>query len=273
LDERAFNQACQLWQDGKLLEAFQSFSRLADDTVDQIDKAAVILHAARTLKSLERYDEASAQLGAARSIVAEYLGPQPAADDRLSHLEIYLDYEDAHLAWLQGKSEEALDRFECALERYRNRLHEPDFTGFYELMQTQCAFTLVDLGRWREAIPILEQAQEYTEYKAGIAFYLGHCYVSAQKYAKAKSKLLEALGLGLPPHLEYRAHHALGAAYYALGGFAQAKLEFEKAVETAEPGYFKGVEIWKMLEISCRKLRLMEDAKRYAKMAKAANTF
>jgi tetratricopeptide (TPR) repeat protein len=267
MDDQSFRDGCQLMQEGRLPEAFHLFSKLAEDTEDRIDKAAAILHAAKVLKLLERHDEAAVQLSVARALVAEYFPLRSPLDERLVHLEIYFDYEDADLSWKQGKKEQALAKFEDALQRHKEKLRESAFIGFYELMQTCRAFLLVDLGRWREAMPILEKAGEYTEYKEGIAFYLGHCYVSAQEHAKAKPKLIEALRLGLPPQLEYRAHDALGLAYFALGGYAQAKMEFEKTLETANSAYLKGSEIWKMLEISCRQLGLKEEAERYARLA------
>jgi tetratricopeptide (TPR) repeat protein len=101
------------------------------------------------------------------------------------------------------------------------------------------AFVLADLGRWKEALPILEAIQSRQEYREGIAFYLGHCHASAHEYKKAKPHFVEALKLGLPPNLEYRAHYELGVVYFALGGYAQAKIEFEKTLQTAAPAYLK----------------------------------
>jgi len=64
------------------------------------------------------------------------------------------------------------------------------------------AFILADLGRWKEALPLLKGIESPREYKEGVAFYLGYCYASAGEYSKAKPCLIEALNLGLPPRLE-----------------------------------------------------------------------
>ena len=222
---------------------------------------------AKTLKLLEQYDDARAQLSAARALVAEYSPRQSALDERVDRLEIYLDYEDADLCWKQGKSEEALAKFEGALKRYKKRLREPDLLGFYEIMQTVRAFILADLGRCSEAMPILEEARAFTEYMEGIAFYLGHCYLSAGNYGRAEEKLTEALRLGLPNSLEYRAHGELGMVHHELRDYAKAKQEFEKCVEKADARYIKQSEIWKWLESTCRHLRLRDEAEHYARLA------
>lgn len=267
MDDKRFWDACQLGQDGKLVQAFDAFSKLAEDTDDRIDKAGVLVHVARALKFLERYDEAMVQLSAARELVAEYLPWHNGLDERLGHLEIYLDYEDADLSWRHGTNEEALAKFEGALKKYKRRLREPDFDGFYEVMQTCRAFILADLGRWKEAMPILKEAQAFTEYKEGIAFYLGHCYLSAGDYARAEEKLTEALKLGLPDSLEYRAHGELGMVHYELREYAKAKQEFEKCSAKADPNYMTESQIWKWLETTCRNLGLRDEVERYARLA------
>ncbi len=267
MDDQRFWDACQLREQGKLVEAYHAFSKLAEETTDRIDKAGVLLHAAKTLKLLEQYEEATAQLSAVRALVADSLPSHSAPDERVEHLEIYLDYEDADLCWKQGKNEEALTKFERALERYKRQLREPDLRGFYEIMQTCRAFILADLDRWREAMPILEDARAFTEYKEGIAFYLGHCYLSAGDYGRAEEKLTDALKLGLPNSLEYRAYCELGITYYELRDYAKAKQEFAKCAERADASYINQSQIWKWLESTCRNLGLRDEAERYARLA------
>lgn len=137
---------------------------------------------------------------------------------------------------------------------------------FHESIQMRRAFILADLGRWKEALPLLKGIESPREYKEGVAFYLGYCYASAGEYSKAKPCLIEALNLGLPPRLEFRAHFELGIVYMAQGGFARAKIEFERTLQTADADYSKGSSICKRLEICCRQLGLQAAAEQYAQM-------
>jgi hypothetical protein len=107
MDEQGFLNACRMKEEGKLSEAYEEFLRIAESTDDRIDKAGVLLYAGMTLKLLERYDDAKCQLGAARTVAAEYLLPNSSADERIGHLELYLDFEDADLCWKRGENEEA----------------------------------------------------------------------------------------------------------------------------------------------------------------------
>lgn len=270
MNEEHFLAACQLRDEGKYAQAYEAFRVLGDETTDRVDKAGILLHAAKTLKLQEKYIAAEDQLRAARELVTDYLGPSPSSDERIAHLEIYLDYEDADLSWKQGKNKEALAKFESSLKRYEGRLREPDFAGFYELTQTCRAFILADLGRWKEAMPVLEEARSFPEpeYKEGITFYLGHCYLSAGEVEKAEELLAEALKLGLPESLEFRAHCELGMVYNKRRDYAKAKQEFEKCVATADSKYIQHSRIWEWLQDTCRALGLRAEAEDYARRAK-----
>jgi tetratricopeptide (TPR) repeat protein len=170
----------------------------------------------------------------------------------------------------------ALNQFDAALKKHRldaalkkdslapKDLHSRDF---YESIQIRRAFILADLGRWKEALPILEGLTSTQEYKEGIAFYLGHCYVESGDYYRAEEKLTEALKLGLPSHLEYCAHCELGTTYYHLENYSRAKEEFERGAKQADATYIKKSQVWKWLEMTCRALGLKAEAEQYARMA------
>ena len=272
MDEQRFLNACGMRDRGNLKQALAEFSNLSENTEDPIDKAGVVLNLATTLKALGEYDRAGRQLDRARALIGSVENSSFATqrDSRLAQVHAALDFEEADLCRHQGQNDEALSKFNAFLNRHRQTLSSPDFQGLYEVTQARRAFLLADLGRCREALPILEEAQSFEELKERIAFYLGHCYVCAHKYEKAKPLLAEALKLGLPRNLEYRAHYSLGIAYLALGGYAQAKAEFEKTAEIADTAYLQDGQVWRGLEISCRKLGLIDEAERYAQMAKAS---
>jgi len=276
MNEQRFLNACQLRDEGKLSEARNEFIQLAESARDPLDKAGALLYAADTLELLGQQEGAMAQLNAARTLVEVYLTSNPVRDEKVSALELFLDYEDANLFWLSGKNPEAaLNRFDAAIKKHKlvpslskgsptsMDLHAQDY---YEAIQIRRAFVLADLGRWKEALPILEGVKSPKEYKEGVAFYLGHCYSSAHDLHTAEEKLTEALKLGLPNQLEYCAHCELGTVYYELGDYARAKQEFEKGAETANSNYIRRSQIWRWLEVTCRALDLRAEAEQYARM-------
>jgi tetratricopeptide (TPR) repeat protein len=271
LDDQRIANACELRDQGKLREAIDEFLQIAEDTVDSVDKAEIILYAVGSLRALSEYDTVAKQLAAARKLISMQQNPPSSggmADYRRAVLEVQLDFEVANLHRFEGRNEEALAGFEAILKEYSQRLSEPGYREARESIEACRAFVLADIGRWREAMPILEQGQSYTEYKEGIAFYLGHCYLAAGNYAKAAERLIEALGLGLPHNLEYRAHYELGIAYYELQDYLAAKREFEICANTGDKSYLSDGAIWKWLQATCRNLGLRDEEQYYASLSK-----
>jgi tetratricopeptide (TPR) repeat protein len=267
MDEQRLLNACRLQDEGKFTEAYNEFIQISDSSADRLDKAGALLYAARTLEISGKCEAATTQLSAVRALLEDY--PKSERDEEFAALERFLDFEDANLFWLRGENPEAaLDRFEAALKKHRLPLKDPRSNDFYVAIQTRRAFVLADLGRWKEALPILEGITSPQEYEEGIAFYLGHCYVEAGDYHRAEEKLTEALKLRLPGHLEYRAHCELGTTYYYLENYSKAKEEFEKGADKADPIYIKECQIWKWLEMTCRALGLNPEAEQYAQMAR-----
>lgn len=263
MDEERFLKACQLREDGKLREAIDEFYRIAEDTEDPVDKAGVLLNVATTLQALGQYDQAREQLSTARSIVA------PLDDsniERLLQLKVGLAFEEADILSYEGNLEKALAQFDLLLKNYDKELKEPELRKTYEMIQARRGFILADLGRCKEALPILEEAKSFEGRKAEISFYLGHCYVASRDYSKGAEKLLEALRIGLYERLAYRAHCELGIVHFRLKDYAQAKLEFEKCAETADKEYMQQAQIWKWLENTSRVLGFKDEADRYSRL-------
>jgi tetratricopeptide (TPR) repeat protein len=268
MDEQNLLRACELVDERKYTEAYNEFIRLAENTPDPIEKAWPLIYAANTLQTLGREEAATAQLSVARTLIEKQRPLSSVTDEKFAAAELFLDFEDANLLWLRGGNREAaLCRFDAALIKHKSTLRYPGSRELYNAIQVRRAFILVDLGRWKEALPILEAIRSPQEYEEGVAFYSGHCYGEAGDYHRAEEKLTEALKLGLPSHLEYRAHCELGRTYYHLQNYSRAKEEFEKGAQKADPSYIKESQIWKWLEYTCRGLGLREEADRYARLA------
>ena len=269
MDEERLLKACELVDKGKYSEAHNEFIQLAEDTPDPVEKTWPLIYAANTLQTLGQQEAATVQLSAARTLLEKHRPSISARDEKFAAAECFLDFEDASLFWLRGGSKEAaLDRFDAALKKHRLALEDPRSHGLHEAFQIRRAFILADLGRWKEALPILEGIKSPQEYREGVAFYLGHCYLAGDEYDRAKDKFTEALKLGLPISLEYRAHCELGMAYYNLKDYAKAKQELEKGAEHADGNYIKQSHIWKWLEMTCRALGLNAEAEIYVSMTR-----
>lgn len=268
MDDQRFLDASYLQDQGKLREAADEFIRIAEDTSDEIDKAAVLLNAATTLRALGDFDHARRRLDEIRRLPAlSDIGPSSVvADERILWIAITVEIEDAEIYRAEGNERVALARLDDLFSRYQHRLLDPHLRDSYQLIQTRRAFLMADLGRWQEALTILE-SDTFDEPRELISFYMGHCYVSAHRYVEAERKLAEALRLGLPRHLEYRAHCELAMVYFRLRDYQKAKTEFEKSTETADASYIEQAQIWKRLEATCRMLGLKAEAEHYAKLA------
>jgi tetratricopeptide (TPR) repeat protein len=227
MDQERLSKACELVDKGKYSEAHAEFIQLAEDTPDPIEKAWPLIYAANTRQSLGQQEAATIQLDAARTLLEKHRPPVSAKDERFAAAECFLDLVDANLLWRRGGNmEAALDRFDAALKKHKTALE--DSSSFNEAFLIRRAFILVDLGRWKEALPVLEGIKSPQEYREGVAYYLRHCYLAGNDYERAQEKLTEALKLGgLPIWLEYRAHCELGATYYHLKDYKEAKHELE----------------------------------------------
>lgn len=269
MDDKRFLSATKLRDEGKLREAISEFLGVAESVEDPVDKAGVILNVATTFNALGEYDRARQQLLAARRLVSslEDWSAETPRDGRIVQLKVSLDFEDAEICSFEGQLDMALAKFDQLLKTYARTLEEPELHESYEMIQTRRAFLLADLGRWKEALPILKEAESFQERKPEIYFYLGHCYLSGSEHSKAAEKLIGALRLGLPVRLEFRAHCELGMAYSNLRDYQLAKVEFEKCLASADQKYLDQAHIWKRLESVCRTLGLTGEADRYAGLA------
>jgi tetratricopeptide (TPR) repeat protein len=267
MDENRLERACELVDQRKYGEAYDEFVQLAEKTADPVEKLWPLLYAVNTLQMLGRDEAATSQLSTVRKLIEHHRPPTSSADEKFEAAEAFLDFIDANLLWLRGGNREAvLARFDGVLRKHEKAFKDRRAYELYEGLQIRRAFVLADIGRWKEAMAILENVKSPQEYKEGIAFYLGHCYLSANDYGKAADYLAQALSLGLPERLEYRAHCELGMTSYHLGEYAQAKMEFQKSAQMAGAQYVRESQIWRWLELTCRALGLRSEAEEYARM-------
>jgi tetratricopeptide (TPR) repeat protein len=161
MEEERFCRACQLRDEGKLSEAYAEFARIAEAASDPLDKAGALIYGANTLEMSEQIEAAAAQLNVARSLMKEHSDRNLGRDEEFAALQLFLDYEDANICWLQsGGLETALNKFETTIKKHdlKNVRRKPNMTpkeshaySFYQAIEIRRGFILADLGRWKEA--------------------------------------------------------------------------------------------------------------------------
>jgi len=269
-------QAYQLMQEGNYVEAVEQFFKVAAITDDFVDRAGILLNLATTLTELARFEEARTQIKAGEALLLAARRPSPDESDDLEieALKIRFDFQEAYICRAEGKYEESLSKLDALLSNYDRVLRLPVMRSIYELIRCRRAFQLCDLGHWSKAMPILEEAKTFKEevivdlLRGEISFYLGSCYFANDEFENAAAELSKSLRIGLPPNLEFRAHLTLGMADHKLENYAEAKLELEKAGQTADATYIKEARLWEWLESTCRHLGLTSEAECYAQLAK-----
>jgi tetratricopeptide (TPR) repeat protein len=157
----------------------------------------------------------------------------------------------------------ALRTIEDLETRYSKQLCVDEFKEIREEIEIRHGMLLADFDRWAEAKPFLEKARVPDAWKAMLAFYLGQCHYQFRDNQMAKSKLLEALGLGLTRKWQAQAHYVLGIVQYHLGAVASSKNEFELCLQTADAEYLSSTRIWKWLEGTSRALGFDDEADKY----------
>jgi tetratricopeptide (TPR) repeat protein len=249
-------------------EALEGFLKTAEETTDPLTKAYALLLASDALVQMSETERAEQTLKSVRATldVVHANSDREAIEEQ--RLEYMLQLQEIAVACAFGRRVEALERYRLFLKRGEDERVKPGLSDIYEKAEGEMTILLVDLNKPSEALPILEKLEMSQSGNAVLVSYLGTCCCVLDQPEKAVKKLKEAIRLGLPPHLVFRAHCTLGMAYYLLQDYANAKLELEEGVRTATPRYIKETEIWKWLEWSCIGLGLKTEAEEYGRMAR-----
>jgi tetratricopeptide (TPR) repeat protein len=245
-DDEKILQACRLRDEGEFLAARREFMEIAEHTEDSVTKASTLLYNIPVLAALGEFELAADHIAdVARILESERktaLHTQD-AEQQLRFLEVEFDLKDAYLAWAGGKNQEAANKFSRLLVKHSEEFRKPEFRLGQEIAKARYAFVLADLGRWQEDFPILKEAESFDMFQEGVAYHLGHCYLTAGDYVLAEEKLDKALHLGLPENLKYRAFCELGMTNYQLANYARAKEFLEQGAAIADKVYIQKSQI------------------------------
>jgi tetratricopeptide (TPR) repeat protein len=260
-----FHEAFTKFQTGDCAEALRELRELAEKQTDRWDRALLCYHETLFLTQMDQTAEARKQLGELKELLGRtyYAKPDSPATDPALAWAIMARYAELKVFVAERRPERALRAIEELEARYSKQLCTSTFEETREEIEIRHGMILGDFDRWAEARPLLEKAHPPENWKAMVAFYMGQCYYHFRDNKLAKSKLLEALGLGLADKWRARAHYILGIVQYHLGAVASAKNEFELCLQTADADYLSTTRIWQWLEGTSRALGFGDEAERY----------
>jgi tetratricopeptide (TPR) repeat protein len=224
------------------------------------ERASLLLNKAVFYGILGRFSNAREQLEAA------FKG---APDDdairlQFEYLQGAIDHQEQHF-------EDAYSRMTATLSKYSARLAEPGFRFLYLDIQQHRAFELVQLLKFREAVPLLRESLSFdmkAEDRRAAVANLGICYSRLGKYEEAVDCFLAALGTGLTSDWEGQVHCQLGIAYAHLNLLRDAKKELQICEERASQYQLPMGSVYGWLSRVCRGLGERSESERYARLSR-----
>jgi hypothetical protein len=257
-DTERFKHAVELRDAGEVEEALREIAALAGSAPDPEAKATLLLNEARCYRLLGRLPEAKEHLVLARSIMPKTEGL------------LYLEEEDAMLRWHEGDRATALKILDGLHAEYGRYLVRGGHEDLYARIQSSRGMLLAELGRYSEAVPLLEQSLKSdwpTIDIEGLLHDLGLSYLQLGRHADARKVLERLLREGTRADLVADVHLYLGDAYFHEGAYAKAMMEFEWCVGHAGEHKIPTPYLYKWLAVTARHLGMKEEAERYDKLA------
>jgi tetratricopeptide (TPR) repeat protein len=246
----------ELFESGDFKSALFQFEALAQHATDSKEKAGFLLDQANCYTRLGCEEDADRCLAEARKL---------AGNDRIG----LLISELGHACFLleQNRLAEALGVLDLLRDQNRDLFDETEFLALRRDVQLQRSFVLVQLNRYHEALPDLQEI--CAAQPDGEAFtLLARCYYELKQYATAEQTFVMAAEHGISDDSRAAFHYYCGRNYYELGNFAKAKQEFMLSAQSGNTTPPR-TQVYQMLAATCRLLGGHEDAARYAAMGAA----
>lgn len=258
LDLHKLDEILAMAESGRIEEALAQIKEWRASCSNREESYSLLLNEIRFLIELERTEEAESALNKATEFLPE---APPDFGARLGLLR----------AWSlrrRGDPEGALRVVKAVEKEFKRVLQASDSDDIREALQTEKGFLLVDLGRHKEALPILEKATSFQFWEAEIAFYLGISRYMTGALQPAVESLSCALELGLSAQNANIAHSYLGLAYYHLGAYARSAQEFHACEADLENVGTNLPMIRAHLSHAYRALGMVDEAEKYESLAK-----
>ncbi len=260
MDELRVDHILALFDSGQVEQALRELRALIDDTPEPAGKVILLCQQAEQLAALGRVPEARECFEEATQLLAE--APECEGDVLLAEADLLTGEE---------KYGKALAKLDELWKGYAPHANDPDFRVMYQSTQVRRGILLGELRRYREALPVLEEAASFdTAQEGDFYYYLGVCYYHCSDMERARQALLKALEVGVPESYEPSARMYLGLACYHTGAYARAKQEFEICEPRVNDLPVPRKRLLRWLWATCQKLGFDEEAERYRKLAKTS---
>lgn len=262
MDWHNHGEAFKLFETGDYEQALAKFSLLAELEPDLVDKATLLQRQCLCLLRLGRFDDARLRVIAAKRLAGKN-----------EWLLADLEFAEACLLQSEGREEESLAMMERLLKSRREVFEHSECRYLHEALQEKRAFVLTHLGRYSEAIPLLEEALSFSmnaDERSDLYHYLGICHYESGDHAAAVEALLTALRLSPNRNEVAKTHLWLGRGYFHLREFRKAKESFiacERQLQVGKSGPAKA-DLYKWLAATCSQLGETQGAALYTSMAR-----
>jgi tetratricopeptide (TPR) repeat protein len=265
MDVQRFQHAISLLDSGKLDEAASELHSMYEELLDVSHEEAGLMLLNEAV-CLSRQGQPLEECRALLNQASELLGKEEAKRALVKYTEgsFYMGYGNRNPA-------KALEKFDEVLRRHAGILHEPKENFLYAEIQLRRALMLVELKRFREAKPVMEEVLSLdVEKDSDFYFDLGICYMELRDSESAKQQFLRALDMGLPKERTIKAHFYLGVVYFRLRAYGQALKEFEFCEANIHGSTLPLRGLYKWLALTCRNVGREENARRYSELARSA---
>jgi tetratricopeptide (TPR) repeat protein len=256
----SFQEALALGYGGQQRRAIDMLETLLQEAPDNEDKGWFLMFQVTFLAQVERTAEARELL---RKLTRLW-------EDTREH-RARMAAADAMLDEAGGQASLSLEKYNHILKQYRSLWSSEDVRDLYEEIQISRGRILATTGKWRLALPVLEESLQFERPKAG-EFYcnLGSCYYHAEKWEKAEEALKLALSKEMVKRFSSAAHYYLGYLLRRKGAVAKAFKEFEVALSDAKEASSSCKPIYDALARTSKELGLDEQSAEYSRLSKTS---
>jgi tetratricopeptide (TPR) repeat protein len=263
MNRAGFENAVALRDSGRIVDAIREFHRMAEESDNANEKAAILINEHECYCTLGRLKDASNVLVQIRGL-------------HLSNNVVCLivDYGEACMAIQTGELEQGFAKLNSVLHQHKEHLREAHFRYLYEGIQLRRAFVLTSLRKYNEAFPILKEVCFFETLKAEdrqqVHLSLGICNSDLGRDDAAKAEFLRAIDFGLKNEIEAQARYRAAIIYFTDGAFGQAKIQLELILQSHQdkiPDLPRRY-VYEQLSRTCHYLGENENASRYAKLAR-----
>ena len=223
-------------------------------------------------------DFQNAMLLANISTCYQLMGDATSAEEYLAKAQLACPHDPrvlATIAFLRSRAledqqqyQKAEDAFGRILDDFPELKRNPELRFLYEDIQRRRAFDLMEIGRYEEALPLFQEALNFSlsmADRAALNCQIGICQYNLHEYDRAIENLSSAQNMELPPEWHASRHYYLGYCYYQKRQFETAKEQFmlcQELVESGEPGPPASF-VYQLLEYTCRELGSESEAMSY----------